>query len=162
MPTAQGTVKQVYENPTPPRTKIVLNELPHEFTSFDTVKTPMTVGDGVSFNYKEKESGGRTYYNISSTVSKTSAGPAQELASVPAGPAPVSGGRERAIIRQNALTNAVKFQSDQCNNKGGDYYKYDETDVIQTAILFEHYTSGDMNEDEISNLLATPDTDQES
>jgi len=57
--------------------------------------------------------------------------------------------RERAIIRQNALTNAVKFLG-----VVGEAEVYSTEDVIEVAREFEAYTSGDSDREEIEQAVA--------
>jgi hypothetical protein len=48
--------------------------------------------------------------------------------------------RERAIIRQNALTNAVNYFT----SMKAEPSEYDVDSIVQIAIGFEEYTSGDL------------------
>ena len=101
----------------------------------------LNVGDSVSFSYVEKPGTGKfagiTFKNIQGKVTKMTA---------PAGGAPSNtkamppSDRERAIIRQNALTNAVNYFTSVHNTYG----ETDVDDIIQIAMGFEEYTSGDL------------------
>jgi hypothetical protein len=79
----------------------------------------------------------------SSTLSGGSSGPAS---------APKNTDRERAIIRQNALTNAVNFCIASCTTE-----ELSEEEVIITAMKFEKYTSGDMLKEAASKAKAEMD-----
>ena len=58
--------------------------------------------------------------------------------------------RERAIIRQNALTNAVNFHASRAYEEK----ELQVEDVIETAKLFEAYTSGDADKEKVEQLIA--------
>lgn len=89
-------------------------------------------GMNVSLRYTEKDGGGGIKYkNVQGRITPVKGDVA---ATAPAAPQGVVGGREQAIIRQNALTNAVNF---------GVAQGVDDTNVIiGIAQAFEEYTSG--------------------
>lgn len=57
--------------------------------------------------------------------------------------------RDRAIIRQNALTNAVNFCTSLVDNKEVDWLP---EEVIQVAMKFEKYTSGDLDKEILNDM----------
>lgn len=111
-------------------------------------------GDTVTFNAKKSKCG--RFNNISGTVSVGSNG-----ASAPSGgssPTPArsygGGGRtfpvgalapERTINRQNALTNAIAYHKDA---------DVDTNIIINTARIFEAYTTGDLDQQEAEEAMA--------
>ena len=124
-----------------------------------------TSGDNVGFNFKVADKGGRTYHNIVGSVSpideatiaqwKSRTTEREEQSAVNGGGGnvtampnantgykalkPVELDRNRSIIRQNALSNAVACLA--AGIKEGKSFSVD--DVIPLAKQFEHYTSGD-------------------
>lgn len=102
----------------------------------------VTVGSEVSFRFNEKSgSGGVTYKNIAGKITTvTSAGTTPTH--VPNNANTVSLGRDRAIIRQNALTNAVKVVTTFLPSEGNDIVD----ECIKIAMRFEEYTSGDLDQ----------------
>ena len=98
------------------------------------------MGDSVSFAYTSKEVGDRVYHNLQGNVSVTeSSGVTPPPTASAAGQPPLV--RERLILRQNALTNAVSFASLQVKDGGS----IDTAAVISMAREFEAYTSGDVD-----------------
>ena len=103
-------------------------------------------GDEVSFTYTSVEKNGRTFHNINGnlaivsssggTTPPTASGVVAKVAKV--GEPILS--RDRLILRQNALTNAVNFMSLQSKDGGVP----EISDVLKTAAEFEAYTSGDI------------------
>lgn len=101
------------------------------------------VGDEVSFTYTSVEKNDRTFHNINgnvrivssggSPVPPTSSGIVAKVAKVGE---PILA-RDRLILRQNALTNAVNFVSSQ-------EISTDPAEVLKIASIFEGYTSGDV------------------
>ena len=99
-----------------------------------------TVGNSVSFFYESVSKGDRTFHNIKGNVTVSGG------ATVPPGGASAmspSLSRDRLILRQNALTNAVNAMS--LIMKEGGTFSTDE--VIAIAKDFEAYTSGDADAD---------------
>ena len=100
-------------------------------------------GDEVSFTYTSVEKNGRTFNNIngSLTIVSSSGGTTPPTASgVVAKVAKVGEpilSRDRLILRQNALTNAVNFITAQQKSA-------EPADVLKIASVFESYTSGDI------------------
>jgi len=103
------------------------------------------LGDKVQFFYESVEKNGRTFNNIKgnvSLVSKTSASNMDEKQpSLP---------RERLILRQNALTNAVNFLAANPMAEAKKAGPLEEGNhlariaaVLETASQFEAWTSGD-------------------
>ena len=92
------------------------------------------VGMNVSLRYTEKDGGGGVKYkNVQGRITPVKGDVAATAPPAPAGGG-VVGGREQAIIRQNALTNAVNYAIAK---------DLDGTDtVIRIAQEFEEYTSG--------------------
>ena len=92
------------------------------------------VGMNVSLRYTEKAGGGGiTYKNVQGRITPVKGDVAATAPPAPAGGG-VVGGREQAIIRQNALTNAVNF--------GIANGATDTAVIIKIAQEFEEYTSG--------------------
>lgn len=103
----------------------------------------VTVGSEVSFRFNEKPgTGGITYKNITGKITTVTAG-SGAVASVPSNVNTVSLGRDRAIIRQNALTNAVNACAQFSITVEGDEII---DSIIKTAMRFEEYTSGDLDQ----------------
>lgn len=103
---------------------------------------PMNAGDEVTFDYTEKG----PYKNIkgSVSVSKTGDGGVVGSSSVKKVGAIILD-RDRAIIRQNALTAAVNFLPGSLDCP--------KEQVIETAKYFESYTSGDMDLEEAKEAM---------
>jgi hypothetical protein len=101
------------------------------------------VGDKVSFFYASEEKNGRVWNNIKGNVTPLKEQPAGDnlAPSLP---------RERLILRQNALTNAVNFTINNPNN--------DTTvlAVLETAAEFEAWTSGDSDKVEPESTSEEP------
>ena len=101
------------------------------------------LGDKVQFFYESVEKGDRTFNNIKGNVSVLSKTPPPVTdAMQPSLP------RERLILRQNALTNAVNFESAHPAKKGAaaaaDGAQLDRVAaVLEIAAQFEAWTSGD-------------------
>jgi len=115
----------------------------------------VSVGDNVSFRFAEKDgSGGIVYKNLQGRITKTAAGatvaaapasaatPARSYGGKGVFPVPLDDG-SRAIIRQNALTNARELVCKTLADGGKISPKVIET-VIDIAKQFESYTSGDI------------------
>jgi len=96
------------------------------------------IGDKVSFAYTSKEVGDKTYHNVQGNVT-VSGGSGSTPPSSPAAAGQTSLVRDRLILRQNALTNAVKAMELEMKD-GGDF---SAEGVIAIAREFEAYTSGD-------------------
>jgi hypothetical protein len=120
-------------------------------------------GDFVSFSYKAVEKDGRTYNNVSGVVSgsgDTSTVPNSGTVSRVSGAAapvqrdplmlPVLLTRERAIIRQSSLAQAVNYA-------GGDSRTVE--DIIAIAREFEAYASGDADVEAAKAALSNEDLD---
>lgn len=103
---------------------------------------PMNAGDEVAFDYTEKG----PYKNIKGSVSVSKSDGGTTVAGVGTFPTKKVGAiildRDRAIIRQNALTAAVNFHA--LSDSPGPF-AVTEQHIIETAKLFEAYTSGDMD-----------------
>lgn len=119
-------------------------------------------GEFVSFSYKEVNSNGRVFYNVSGIVTgsgncMTSNTTSNGLSSAPAPsyqPAqrdplmlPVMLARERAIIRQSSLAQAVNYVKDCMSGITTD-------EVIRIAREFEAYASGDADIEAAKNSLS--------
>lgn len=121
-------------------------------------------GDFVSFSYKQVEKDGRTYNNVSGVVSgSNSSGATPNTGSVSRVPAaapaprdplmlPVLLTRERAIIRQSSLAQAVNYA-------GGSSKGCSVEDVISIAREFEAYASGDLDIEVAKQALSMEDLD---
>lgn len=121
----------------------------------------VNVGQEVSFRYTErpdKANPSVSYKNISGAITVVAAGSGGATvgaSSVPSNINSVSLSRDRAIIRQNALTNAVKVVTeigDQYGIIGADGNVVDA--IISTAMKFEEYTSGDMDKNIMAEVEA--------
>ena len=128
-------------------------------------------GDSVGFNFKVADKGGRTFHNIVGSVSpldeqtklnwvnrtedfKADGQPSQNVSSIQSSTAPRSQAlkpveldRNRSIIRQNSLSNAVN-----CLAATGTLSMFTEDSledlkdtVISLAAHFEAYSSGDLD-----------------
>ena len=118
-------------------------------------------GDEVSFTYTSVEKNGRTFHNINGnltivsssggTTPPTAGGTVARIAKV--GEPILS--RDRLILRQNALTNAVNFVNSQetLMNSG---QAFDPVDVLKIASVFESYTSGDIEKKAAEGSKDTP------
>jgi len=109
------------------------------FGAFNTSQlADAQIGDKVSFAYTSKEVGDKVYHNIQGNVTITGGS-----GSTPPPQAAAAGQtslvRDRLILRQNALTNAVKAMELQMKD-GGDF---NVEEVVSIAREFEAYTSGD-------------------
>jgi hypothetical protein len=97
-------------------------------------------GDNVSFTYAEKadkHDATKIYKNIRGNVTVVAKSPDPQPTKVALKASAKRGEpvltRERLILRQNALTNAVSFCKSESTLE----------DVLRTASIFEAYTSGD-------------------
>ncbi len=103
------------------------------------------VGDKVEFFYESRTKDGRTFHNISGNIKKVATAESTGSSSVtPTSallPPPLS--RERLILRQNALTNAVNAMA-LVMKEGGSFSK---EECLAMAKDFERYTSGDGDDD---------------
>ena len=103
------------------------------------------VGDKVEFFYESRTKDGRTFHNISGNIKKVATAESTGSSSVtPTSallPPPLS--RERLILRQNALTNAVNAMA-LVMKEGGSFSKQE---CLAMAKDFERYTSGDGDDD---------------
>lgn len=126
-------------------------------------KPTFGVGDEIEFDYTPDAYGNKVD-DKSINVLKSGAGtPAPTTREVSKMSAPTSGGfkqrtfpvgpmdADRAIIRQNAVTNANSFLS--YNGKGGKH-GYTVEDLIETARKIEAYTTGDLDVAMANNILA--------
>lgn len=116
----------------------------------------LSVGDNVSLEYTPGQ-----YGNEVTTVSKgvPDAAPAANEASTPtAAPRPAYGSKgafpipaldgQRAIVRQNAITNARELYAASKGGKGFALdFEGDALNIIQIARVFESYACGDMDMD---------------
>lgn len=119
-------------------------------------------GDYVEFAYKSVIKNGNEYRNVQGVVSGTAVSPAGgSMREIPENNSggqsrsplmlPVMLARERAIIRQNALTNAVQYAG-SVNGVTVDV-------VIGIAREFEAYTSGDYDIDTARKSLEEESVD---
>lgn len=124
-------------------------------------------GDYVEFAYKSVIKNGNEYRNVQGVVSGTATSPAGgSMREIPENNSggqsrsplmlPVMLTRERAIIRQNALTNAVSLASVCQMAKDG---KVSAETVINLAREFEAYTSGDYDIDTARRSLEEESVD---
>lgn len=101
----------------------------------------VSVGDNVEFEYVEKPGtgafAGRVFRNIKGVVKKAGGSTSPVVTStrteVKPGDPPLH--TQRCIIRQNALSAAVAYHGN------GDFVSVSE--ILNTAAMFESYTSGD-------------------
>ncbi len=137
------------------------------YKCFTPAMMKATKGDFVSFSYKQVEKDGRTYNNVSGVVSDSGngSGPTSNTGTVskvsgsaaaaPRDPLmlPVLLTRERAIIRQSSLAQAVNYISS--NKDAGDSI----VDVLAIAREFEAYASGDLDIETAKLSLSMEDLD---
>ena len=96
--------------------------------------------------------GDRTFYNVTGSVKVSEDAPSDASPTNSAGKGGMTGhlhpilSRERLIIRQNALTNAVAFTSGSASNI---------EEVLEIASAFERYTSGDDLKDALAEATKT-------
>ncbi len=141
------------------------------YKCFTPAMMKATKGDFVSFSYKQVEKDGRTYNNVSGvvsgsgtsgvtpnsgTVSKVS-GATQSVQRDPL-MLPVLLTRERAIIRQSSLAQAVNY-CQSANNSGKGIGDFDTSEVINIAREFEAYASGDLDIETAKQSLSMEDLD---
>lgn len=127
-------------------------------------------GDFVSFSYKQVEKDGRTYNNVSGVVSGSggsgtvpNSGTVSKVAGV--GPTqtrdplmlPVLLTRERAIIRQSSLAQAVNYGNYGEGTQANKVMSVD--DIIRVAREFEAYASGDLDIETAKLSLNNEDLD---
>jgi len=149
MSTVRGTVDKVNIPDQYGKASILVNGKWYN-TRPDWLPTTPSQGDTVEF-----DDGGRNYIKKLKVVS--SGGP---VASSSSGNTPTpTGGRtfpvgvtapERTINRQNALTNAVNYY-----NHTGRVGDVSPEDVIDTARIFEEYTTGDLDLREATEAMDT-------
>ena len=132
--------------------RFLLTETGKWYSCFSTSQMKGSRGDSVEFNFDSVTKGENTYQNVKGNVRVvgTSARPVEGASSPSSGDSgtrmpmnllPVQLSRERAIIRQNALTAAVNYWS----AAPADTKSPAPSDVLEVARIFESYTSGDMD-----------------
>lgn len=107
------------------------------------------VGDKVEFEYNEKSSGGRTFYNVSGSVKVTSAAPVTAVASTGqtdhsssvVGFPLSSSHKDRAITRRHAVSTAVELLAVNRTEP------LTIEEVVQVAKDIAYYTTGDEDKD---------------
>lgn len=140
------------------------------YKCFTPAMMKATKGDFVSFSYKQVEKDGRTYNNVSGvvsgsgtsgvtpnsgTVSKVS-GATQSVQRDPL-MLPVLLTRERAIIRQSSLAQAVNYGNYGEGTQANKVMSVD--DIIRVAREFEAYASGDLDIETAKQSLSMEDLD---
>jgi len=136
------------------------------YKCFTPAMMKATKGDFVSFSYKQVEKDGRTYNNVSGVVSGSgngsgttpNTGTVSKVASATASPSrdplmlPVLLTRERAIIRQSSLAQAVNYGNYGDGTQANKVMSVD--DIIRIAREFEAYASGDADIEAAKNSLS--------
>lgn len=145
MPTMSGVVQTHYENARHPLSALVLEGDPVKYSSYEAVPG-VSKGDHVTFDYKING----VYTNITGKVTKNNYAEVVPMKGTPE-TLPVGLTRDRCIVRQNALTNAIKFKELQIVVESVEAIT--EEDIITTAVLFERYTSGDIDQEVLDKLL---------
>ncbi len=140
------------------------------YKCFTPAMMKATKGDFVSFSYKQVEKDGRTYNNVSGVVSGSggsgtvpNSGTVSKVAGV--GPTqtrdplmlPVLLTRERAIIRQSSLAQAVNYGNYGDGTQANKVMSVD--DIIRVAREFEAYASGDLDIETAKQSLSMEDLD---
>ena len=140
------------------------------YKCFTPAMMKATKGDFVSFSYKQVEKDGRTYNNVSGVVSGSggsgtvpNSGTVSKVAGV--GPTqtrdplmlPVLLTRERAIIRQSSLAQAVNYGNYGEGTQASKVMSVD--DIIRVAREFEAYASGDLDIENAKKSLNNEDLD---
>lgn len=138
------------------------------YSVFNPIQLKAAKGDYVEFVYKEAVKNGATYRNTQGVVQGTpttitNTGSTREVPDGNTGSSqsrsplmlPVMLARERAIIRQNALTNAVNLVGSLFNEEE----KANVELVIGIAREFEAYTSGDYDIDTARKSLEEESVD---
>ena len=142
-----GTVSQRFDN----ENNVVIVVNGERYSDYKGKNTPPEVREGSVVTFPMKQKG--QYLNVDGKIvvgtglaATTTAAPAQ------AGPATVGGvdSRQRMILRQNAVGNAVAFLT----ATQGDY---SQTDVIAAARRFESYYDGSLDTVELTTALAQDD-----
>ena len=141
------------------------------YKCFTPAMMKATKGDFVSFSYKQVEKDGRTYNNVSGVVSDSGngSGPTSNTGTV----SKVSGAtqsvqrdplmlpvlltRERAIIRQSSLAQAVNYGNCGEGTQANKVMSVD--DIIRVAREFEAYASGDLDIETAKQSLSMEDLD---
>lgn len=121
-----------------------------------TKAPPCTEGTPVGFEFSETQYGKKITSLIPQAgVPMGSVMSPSPQASPPAVDNPVKLSRERCIVRQNALTNAVNYMKDAAAAP---------LEVIGVASVFEAYTSGDMDQEEVQQARAAlfPDVEDDA
>ena len=142
------------------------------YSSFNALKPKPSKGDIVTFDYKVKEVGGRTYKNIDEkTFSVKSNGDSSGVKSSASGfsgrpnvgfPIPTDHGN-RAINRQSAIAQAVTVMGQihtetQLHKMTPEQY----TDIlVAMARDIESYTTGDLDSEIVKKLLEDSNSDDE-
>lgn len=145
------------------------------YSSFNALTPTPSRGDVVSFDYKEKEVGGRVYKNIiekTFSVSGTESGTANAAVKSPAAsysrpnsgfPVPTDHGN-RAINRQSAVAQAViimgQTHTDAQLAKLLKDEKYVEQ-MVDVARGIEAYTTGDLDSEIVKALIDSANADNE-
>ena len=140
------------------------------YKCFTPAMMKATKGDFVSFSYKQVEKDGRTYNNVSGVVGGSgvsgttpNSGTVSKVASATASPSrdplmlPVLLTRERAIIRQSSLAQAVNYGTYSGGPSGNQVMSVEE--IIKVAREFEAYASGDLDIETAKQSLSMEDLD---
>lgn len=140
------------------------------YKCFTPAMMKATKGDFVSFSYKQVEKDGRTYNNVSGVVSGSGGSgtvPNSGTVSKVAGATqtaqrdplmlPVLLTRERAIIRQSSLAQAVNYGNYGEGTQANKVMSVD--DIIRVAREFEAYASGDLDIETAKQSLSMEDLD---
>ena len=104
-------------------------------------------------------SGGHVFYNIQPNTLRVTGGTAVAMPEATPGnptvttvragwPIPKDSARDRCIMRQNAVGNAIKYHEATGGTRGVTL-SLDEMDIIATARIFESYYSGDLDQAEL-------------
>ena len=131
--------------------------------SYGFKKPAFAIGDEVDFQYTENTYGKNVDLTSVQMIKKGTGAPTPSLSSASPGKAPYSPPSkvfpipplhgDRAIVRQNSITNATKAAADYADENIENIEQYAEL-IIKLARMFEAYSCGDLDTAQAEAMVA--------